>query len=138
MPDDDPYRVLIVEDNSPDVVLINEALSEAGLHCAVTQMRDGDEAMQLILASGNGSPGYDLLVLDLNMPRVGGLEVLSRVRRVPAWRKTPILVLTSSLSPLERDQAQQLGANEYVHKAADLYEFLTSVGDAAKRLLGVK
>lgn len=135
MSNDASYRVLVVEDNSPDVVLINEALTEAGLNCAVTQLRDGDEAVQMLLSGDGNASEYDLLILDLNMPRVGGLEVLSRVRGVPAWRKTPILVLTSSLSPQERDQAKNLGADEYVRKAADLYEFLSSVGQAAKRLL---
>ncbi len=128
------YSVLVVEDNSPDVILINEALSEAGLNCSITQMKDGDEAMKALLEA-DGHSRYDLMILDLNMPRVGGLEVLSRLRAVPSWRDTPILVLTSSLSPQERDQAKDLGASEYVRKAADLYEFLSSVGQAARRLL---
>lgn len=135
MSDDKQFRVLVVEDNSPDVVLINEALSEAGLDCDITQVRDGDEATELLVNADGRGPQYDLIILDLNMPRVGGLEVLSRVRAVPRWKETPILVLTSSLSPQERDQAKNLGSSEYVRKAADLYEFLDSVGKAAKRLL---
>jgi CheY-like chemotaxis protein len=130
-----PFQVLIVEDNSPDVVLITEALSEAGLACNVTQFKDGDEAVQRLLGSNSKSENYDLFILDLNMPRVGGMEVLTRIRAVPLWKGTPILVLTSSLSPEEREQATQLGADAYVRKAADLYEFLSSVGEAAKNLL---
>jgi CheY-like chemotaxis protein len=130
------YRVLVVEDNSPDSVLIGEALSEAGLNCQITEMRDGDEALELVLqTTGSERAPYDLLIMDLNMPRVGGMEVLSRIRAVPAWKDTGILVLTSSLSPQEKEEAKALGADEYVRKAADLFEFLTSVGEAAGRLL---
>jgi CheY-like chemotaxis protein len=99
----------------------------------MTQMKDGDEAMKLLLE--NDGVKYDLMILDLNMPRVGGLELLSRVRALPSWRDTPILVLTSSLSPQERAQAAELGASDYVRKAPDLQQFLSSVGQAARRLL---
>ncbi len=128
-------RIFVVEDNAPDVMLIGEALREQEILFDIVHLRDGEEA---ILRLDNPDPGdgrFDLVILDLNMPRISGLEVLEKIRQTSAFAGVPILVLTSSLAPDEQREASRLGANRYLKKPADLYEFLAEVGNVVRELV---
>jgi CheY-like chemotaxis protein len=131
-----PFRVAVIEDNPPDVLLIEEALRIHEINCELVHFRDGEEACSVLLRNVDNAR-FDLFILDLNMPRVGGLEVLARLRAHDAFQDVPVMLLTSSLSASERQQAGRLGATRFMRKPADLYEFLDEVGSAASELLNV-
>lgn len=128
-------RILVVEDNAPDVMLIGEALRERGMAFDLVHMRDGEEALNRLENPLPGDNSFNLIILDLNMPRISGLEVLERLRAQPIFAVVPILVLTSSLAPEEQREASRLGADRYVKKPADLYEFLSQVGTVILELV---
>jgi CheY-like chemotaxis protein len=102
-------KILVVDDNPPDVVLIAESLRERGLRHKLTHCSDGERALGLL--SGDNGNGFDLMILDLNMPKVGGLEVLKTIKSTQALKALRVLVLTSSLVPGEQEQAMRLGAD---------------------------
>ncbi len=129
-----PARILVVEDNLPDVMLIEESLREQGISFELTHIRDGEEAVTKICEM-SGVAAFDLVILDLNMPRVGGLEVLEKLRASLASVNVPVLVLTSSLASEEQREAKRLGADRYLKKPADLYQFLGEVGKTVRELL---
>src|SRR5438270_6270776 len=109
-----PIKILVIEDNTPDVVLIGEALDEHGVAHQITHFRDGEEALAHMRNSDPHKPAYQLVILDLNMPKIGGLDVLAAIRNSPAFKDVPFLVLTSSLAPDEQREAKRLGADRYL------------------------
>ena len=130
-----PLRVLVVEDNLADVILIEEALREMGDPYVLTHYSDGEEAVEKLCTPGHSSENFDVIILDINMPRVSGLEVLSDLRLSESFKSTPILVLTSSLSPAEQSEAHRLGASGFIKKPSDLYGFLSEVGNKVRELV---
>ena len=130
-------RILVVEDNAPDVMLLGEALREQQLTFEIVHLRDGEEAMHRILNPPPNEGKFDLIVLDLNMPRVSGLEVLEKMRQHSLHEGVPVLVMTSSLAPEEQREASRLRADRYLKKPADLYEFLDVVGKTVRDLVPV-
>src|ERR1041385_4078305 len=92
-----PYRILVIEDNSTDVGLIKEGLSENGVEHEMVVLEDGLRALQHLRQLGDQKP--DLIILDLNMPKHDGLEVLIQYRMNVALFAVPIVVLTSSDAP---------------------------------------
>lgn len=96
-------QVLMVEDNGGDVVLLDEALTRAGVPHRISVATDGVEAMRFLRKEGpyRGAPRPDLIVLDLKLPRKGGREVLSELKPDPDLRAIPVVVLSSSRSELE-------------------------------------
>ena len=119
-------RILVVEDNPADVFLIRQALVGKPVQFRVHVAEDGEKAIQFIGAfeSDESAAPLDLIVLDLNLPRVSGLEVLQRVRSSEKCALTKIVVLSSSDSTADRAASAQLGAIRYFRKPADLDEFL--------------
>src|SRR5512140_3465470 len=93
-------RILLVEDNPADVYLIEEALRTHGVHYEMKWLRDGEQALALLAEVNVESP--DLVLLDLNLPRVDGKEVLARIRQTPAFATTLVAIMTSSDSPQDR------------------------------------
>jgi DNA-binding response OmpR family regulator len=136
-PRSEAIRVLVIEDNAPDVMLIGESFREQDLAFEITHLRDGEEVLNRLKEEGSGQPSFHLIILDLNMPKLGGLEVLSSIRANREFATTPILVLTSSLVPNEPAEARRLGADRYMRKPSDLYEFLTQVGAVVRELTGL-
>jgi CheY-like chemotaxis protein len=126
-------EILLAEDNPADVYLIREALKEHGVGCTLRTAADGKDVLTLI-ASGDGSWSPDLIILDLNLPRHDGIEILQRVRATKAIAKVPVVVLTSSDSPRDRMIANELGASRYLRKPSNLEEFL-ELGAIFKELL---
>lgn len=123
--------ILLVEDNPDDEKLTLRAMRETEPVTTVVVARDGQEAIDMLL--GGGSMRLPALVLlDLKLPKVNGLEVLQRVRANPATKCLPVVVLTSSDEERDILQSYDLGANSYVRKPIDFEEFIDAV-----RQLGV-
>lgn len=106
-------RILLVEDLSSDAVLLREALRDAGLADDLILAHDGQEALDILLGGG---PLPQLLLLDLNLPKLSGREVLDRVRAEPRLQELPIVVLTTSISAADVAFAYSHRANAYVRK----------------------
>ena len=130
-----PIRILLVEDNPADVYLIEEALRTHGVQFEMKWLRDGEQALELLTEDGLGAP--DLVLLDLNLPRVDGKEVLTRIRQTPHLAAVPVAIMTSSDSPQDRREMADLGASCYIKKPPTLDEFL-EVGGVIKNLLATR
>lgn len=122
------YQILLVEDNADDVELTLRAFRKSDFVSTVTVARDGVEALDFLLANGgpadrNGDGLPDLVLLDIKLPRVDGLQVLERLRANPRTKLVPIVVLTSSIEPKDLLTCYALGANSYVRKPIDFQQF---------------
>lgn len=120
-------RILLVEDNPADVYMLREALGVGpdGDIDLVT-LGDGEEALDYITRSGPfaEAPTPDLVVLDLNLPKLDGIDILRRLRPLEAYRDVPVVVFTSSDSPRDRANALASGATEFLTKPSELDLFL--------------
>lgn len=126
-------QILLAEDNAADVYLIREALREHNVNCDLRVAPDGQEVLE---ALANDSPQMNelrLIILDLNLPRHDGIEILERLR-ARGLQHIPIVVLTSSDSQRDRDLAIQLGATRFLRKPSELEQFL-NLGAVFKELL---
>jgi two-component system response regulator len=121
--------VLVVEDNPDDVELTLRALRRMNLTNPVRVARDGVEALEILLGDGTTRPPLPRVVLlDLKLPRVGGLEVLARLREEERTRMLPVVVLTSSREEPDVKKAYALGVNSYVVKPVEFEKFVDAVG----------
>ncbi len=125
-------RILLGEDNPADVYLIRQALEENGVKYTLTVANHGGEMMAAV-ADSQGEPP-DLIVLDLNLPRHDGLEILKAVRDSSRLKDVPVVILTSSDSPKDRIAASCRGADCYIRKSSNLGEFM-AIGGTLKSLL---
>ena len=130
-----PIRIAIVEDNTADVLLIREALNAHQIAFELVHMKDGADAIATLCGKAPDQPCPDLILLDLNMPKIGGLEVLAAIRKDQQLRSVPVIVLTSSPAPDEQQAARRLGVVHYLQKPVDLYEFIDQVGGAIRDLV---
>lgn len=129
-----PAQIFIVEDNDPDVFLVEEALRSHGILAQIVRCHDGEEAIQAL--SQIAEPHLpSLIIIDLNLPKVTGIEILKHVRSLKQLDGIPVLVLTSSQSRSDRTLSLQLGADAYIAKPPTLPEFLSTVGSGIRRLL---
>jgi len=126
--------ILLAEDNPADVYLIREALREYGVRCTICEASDGKEVLRF-LSPASENPDIDLIILDLNLPRHDGIEILQHLRDNRDFSHVPVVVLTSSDSPRDRSVANQLGAKCYLRKPSSLSEFL-NLGAVFRDLLG--
>jgi CheY-like chemotaxis protein len=128
-------HILIIEDNPADVRLVLLALREAGLDCELTVLEDGARAIAYVQERGqSGDRIPDLTILDLNIPKRDGLEILRAMRACPAFAAVPVVVLTSSSSPRERATFEALGVARHVTKSIELDAFM-SIGHVVKEVL---
>ena len=124
--------ILLVEDNDDDVELTLRALRRNRVANRVDVVRDGAEALEYLFATGSHK-GRDvrdapnLVLLDLKLPKVGGLEVLERLRADPRTRRLPVVVLTSSNVESDLARSYDLGANSYIRKPVDFTQFMEAV-----------
>ena len=125
---------LVAEDNPGDVFLIRRALDSQGFDYDLLVARDGEEAIRFIGEAAAGTRPVDLLLLDLNLPRRDGTEVLTRLREQESLRGVPVILLTSSDSPQDRERCMRLGADRYFQKPSTLAGFM-QVGEIAKELV---
>jgi len=129
-------EILLAEDSPADVYLIREALREHGVDATIRVASDGREVLQLICPDNADTavPRLDLIILDLNLPRHDGIEILERLRGSAQLARVPVVVLTSSDSPRDQKVANQLGATCYLRKPSSLDQFL-ALGEVLKKLL---
>jgi CheY-like chemotaxis protein len=127
-----PSGILLAEDNPADVYLIREALHENGVENTIRVATDGQEVLRIISRLEDNIPG--LIILDLNLPRHDGIEILQRLGEIPQLAHVPVVVLTSSDSPRDRQIANELGATRYLRKPSSLEQFL-SLGAVLRELL---
>ena len=122
-------EILLVDDNIGDVVLMKEALKGAEFPNRVSVVRDGCEALEFLRRTGKFASASrpDLILLDINMPRKNGCEVLEEVRSDEELRLIPIVILTSSEAEDDIRRSYELGANCFVTKPADLDEMVRVV-----------
>jgi CheY-like chemotaxis protein len=120
-----PVEILLVDDDPEDVELAREALREGKVPSRVNVVKDGVEALAYLRGQGEYAAAVlpDLILLDLKMPRKGGLEVLAEVKADEALRGIPVIVLTTSDAPEDVLRAYDLQASLYVTKPSDLEEF---------------
>ena len=125
----DPFQILLVEDNPGDVDLTREALHESKVHTRMSVVNDGDEALAFLRHQGAhaDAPRPDLILLDLNLPRKDGREVLAEIKADPALMRIPVVVLTTSRAEQDIVRSYNLHANAYVTKPVDLDQFVTVV-----------
>lgn len=129
-------EILLVEDNPADVYLVREALREYGVNCAMRVASDGEEMLRIISSERAAAEAQrlGLIILDLNLPRHDGTEILQRLWESTEFAHIPVVVLTSSDSPRDRLVANQFGATCYLRKPSSLEQFL-SLGAVLKDLL---
>jgi chemotaxis family two-component system response regulator Rcp1 len=122
-------QVLLVEDNPGDVRLTREAFKDAKVHLELSVVGDGVEAMDFLHQRGKyaESPRPDLILLDLNLPRKDGRDVLAEVKGHPLLKTIPVVILTTSASDVDIESSYLLHANCYISKPVDMEGFLTVV-----------
>lgn len=124
-----PVEVLLVEDNPGDVRLTQEAFKESRLSVRISVACDGVEAMDFLHRRGEfvDAPKPDLILLDLNLPRKNGREVLSEIKADPELKRVPVIIMTTSKAEQDVHRAYNLNANCYIAKPVELDEFLNVV-----------
>lgn len=125
-------RILLVEDNPNDAELTLEALAEHNLANGVELVKDGEAALDYLYRRGafvdRGKESPVVVLLDLKLPKVSGLEVLRRIREDPRTRHMPTVILTSSDEERDRLQGYERGANSFVRKPMMFADFIEAVG----------
>ena len=130
-PEQARFVILLAEDEPADAHLVKAALAENKIPADLHHVVDGREALEFLRRQGPrfaGAPRPDLILLDLNMPRMDGRECLAALKQDPALRAIPVVILTTS--DVERDVARSyhLGAAGYITKSADMLQFITAIG----------
>ena len=125
----DAINILLVEDNPGDALLAQEALQDSKLLIKTHHVEDGVEALTFLRKEGvyTDVPTPDLIILDLNLPRKNGREVLAEIKSDDALKSLPVVVLTSSEAEKDILQSYALQANCYITKPIDLHQFMTIV-----------
>ena len=124
--------ILLVEDNPDDVELTRRALRKNNILNELVVAKDGEEAIEYLFGTGK-HPGRDLgnppavVLLDLKLPKVDGLEVLRKIREAPRTRLQPVVILTSSKEEQDLVAGYSLGANSYIRKPVDFDQFIEAV-----------
>ena len=127
--------IVLVEDNPADVLLLREALASHGVESSLFVANDGDEAIRFIdEIEKTRLRCPDLIILDLNLPRKSGFEVLQKVRATSRCCERPVVILSSSGAATDREQAARLGASCYIRKPSTLKDFL-AIGAQLKAIL---
>jgi CheY-like chemotaxis protein len=127
--------ILLIEDNPADALLVEEALQEFHVTAEFVVLDDGEKAIRFIEefdATTASCPR--LVILDLNLPKRNGKDVLRHIRHRAQWNHVPVVILTSSNTPTDREEAIRLGANQYIRKPPQLEDFL-NIGAVLKNLI---
>ena len=129
-------RILLVEDNPGDVELLRLALKTAGFECDLTVLDDGGEAIAMVKGQGKYADVAppDLAILDLNVPKNDGIEIIESMRASEVYRDTQVVVLSSSSSPGDYARLERFHIARYITKPPDLDEFL-NIGSQLKSLV---
>ena len=119
-------HILLVEDNEGDIVLAREALTEAGIKNRITVITDGEKALEYLFCNDNNRKP-DLILLDMNLPKANGLEVLAKIKADEALKIIPVVMLTTSTSEQDVLDAYRNYVNCYINKPIDLEEFIVVI-----------
>jgi two-component system, chemotaxis family, response regulator Rcp1 len=122
-----PVEILLVEDNPADVRLFREALRELGTSYHLQSVDDGEKALDLVFNCDGKATCPDVVILDLNLPKVSGHEVLRAIKQDERTRKLPVIILSSSLARTDVQQAYESNANCYLQKPSNLNELFRMV-----------
>jgi two-component system response regulator len=128
-----PTRILLVEDSPDDVEIFSRALHQSAMQHELFVARDGYEALEFLFYKGQFErathPRPDLILLDLNLPRVSGFDVLKVVRRSDECGTIPVIILSSSITKEDIAEGYRLGANTYIQKQANLVHAIDVLGE---------
>ena len=124
--------ILLVEDNADDEFLTIRALKKKNILNEVVVARDGAEALDYLFGSGKNADAElprlpELILLDLNLPKVSGLEVLRKIRENDRTRLLPVVILTTSIEERDKIESYSLGANSYIQKPVDFEQFSDAI-----------
>jgi CheY-like chemotaxis protein len=121
----DEITIMIAEDDDGHAELIKDNLREAGISNEIIRFRDGQEALDFLLPQGHSTTlgKASLLLLDIRMPRVDGVEVLRRLKATPGTRNLPVIMLTTTDDPREIKECYELGCNCYITKPVEYQKF---------------
>ena len=124
-----PMHVLLVEDDPGDVLMTREAFEHYKLRNVLHVVTDGEQALQFLRRSGDyaDAPRPGLILLDLNLPRVDGLEVLAEIKADPVLKVIPVVILTTSQAQQDVLRSYALHANAYVSKPVDFEGFMEAI-----------
>jgi CheY-like chemotaxis protein len=130
----EPLEILLAEDDEGQAFLVQRNLERAGIANGITHVIDGQEALDFVSRRGRfadrKAAGPLLLILDINMPRLNGVEVLSEIRANKETAKLPVIMLTTTDDPREIERCYELGCNNYITKPVEYDDF----AEAVKRL----
>ena len=128
--------MLLIEDNPTDVFVIKEALERSGLQLNLRLASNGEEALRYLedLAGSENPSCPALILLDLNLPKIGGIEVLRHLRSTSPCSRTPVIVVTSSTAEADRAAVRRLGAEAYFQKPTSLAAYM-ELAEVVKRIL---
>ncbi len=137
-----PKTILLVEDNPGDVELTKRALRKSGINTNMDVAEDGAEALDYLFCKGdyavrNPELSPNLILLDLNLPKINGLEVLKQIRANDKTKLLPVVVLTSSKEQVDVEAAYTNGANSYIHKPVDFIEFTNTINHLGRYWLDI-
>jgi CheY-like chemotaxis protein len=126
---DRDVRILIIEDNPGDVRLLKDALKELKAPVEIRVASDGAEGLRITFDNNHGAESWhpDLIFLDLNLPKIGGHEVLARLKADPEKRLIPVIVLSSSRAETDINRAYEAHANAYIRKPTSLDDLMNAV-----------
>ncbi|MEI8099560.1 MAG: response regulator [Sediminibacterium sp.] len=123
-----PLHILLVEDNEGDILLTTETLEETNLSKKISIARDGLEAITLLDSySFNNQDLPDLVLLDINLPKINGFAVLEHIKKTNTLSHIPVIILTTSGSPADKIMANELKASNYLIKPAEIEDFVIAI-----------
>ena len=122
-----PMEIMLIEDNAGDVRLTVEALKEARVANRLHVARDGVEALRMLKAPGAATPRPDLILLDLNLPRKDGRDVLKEIKQDEALRHIPVVIVSTSQAEQDILHSYRLGANAFITKPVEIDQFFEAM-----------
>ena len=122
------FQILVIEDNPADSRLLQEVFTQLSSNVVLRSAKDGAEALEVVSALAASGERPDLVLLDLNLPKLSGHEVLAHIKQDPRLSSTPVIVLTSSAAEADVKRAYEYHANAYLRKPVTLDGLLATVG----------
>jgi len=123
-----PLHILLVEDNEGDILLTTETLEEGNISKKISIARDGLEAITLLDSTSiNNQDLPDLVLLDINLPKINGFAVLEHIKKTNTLSHIPVIILTTSGSPADKIMANELKASNYLIKPAEIEDFIIAI-----------
>jgi CheY-like chemotaxis protein len=118
------YTIVLAEDSPADIFLVRRALAHGGLDYQLHVVEDAGSTASLLSRMGRDFPFPDILLIDLNLPKTDGTDLIKMFREHPDCSRTPVIVVTSSDSPKDRSRTAEIGIRGYFRKPSDLAEFM--------------